>query len=398
MHLADVRIPLALRVADVPVGRDEYNPIKYQYVAKESPESTQTSGETTMSAQVVQQEKPAATVMKSPLPYWNVCIEWAKQIREGTSPLDIPPDCMKVLEERYAGDLFKREFNVLTMISWVYEVIRNSTEITDEKRGFYRIILADSFLEIIWDESIQPVEQIQIIQDPANSTDELKKVTIEQTLKQLSKGVEMNIFRYVNPATGKVEYMCDKKMCNESIVQFLEGNAADPINSLEANNETTGKIYGLIIPKISEAKFVLKTNDSPVSKGTRPEKGKECENVSNISGHKEQLMKIQEMITPLGYPRIIEPIINERETRVKADAAKIAKKKKDAEDAQPLEREAKKVREKLMKDSRKFQNVIKACALKNIVLRMVDKMERLERRKRYFYRPVAAIKSKHRLK
>jgi hypothetical protein len=284
------------------------------------------------------------------------------------------------------------------MISWVYEVIRNFAEFSDEQRNSYRIFLADIFLEIIWDESIQPVEQIQIIQDPANSTEELKRATVEQTLTQKSQKETINIFRYVNPVNGKVEYMCNRESCKESIVKFLEGDPTDPMNRVEANNQTTGKIYGLILPKITEGKFVLKTNDSPVSKGVRPEKGKECENVSNISGHKDQLLKIQGMMVALGYPKFIDPIVNEKEARVRIEAAKATKKKKDGDDLGPMEREIKKVREKLMKDSRKFQNVIKACSLKNIMLRMLDKMERSRNRLRYFYRPVAAIKSNHRLK
>jgi hypothetical protein len=77
---------------------------------------------------------------------------------------------------------------------------------------------------------------------------------------------------------------------------------------------------------------------------------------------------------------------------------KAVKKKKEDDGLSPIEHEKRKVREKLLKDMRKFQNVIKACALKNIILRMVDIMERRKKRLRYFYRPIAAIKTKHKLK
>ena len=169
----------------------------------------------------------------------------------------------------------------------------------------------------------------------------------------------------------------------------------------EANRETTGPIYGFLIPKLGTGKVVMKTNDSPVNKGKNPEKGKECENVSTMSGHKDQLRMMREMIAALGYPQFLltEAVLNEKEDRAKAKVAeKGGKKKKEEDGLSPMEREERKMQEKLFKDVRKFQNVIKACALKNIMLRMVDKLEREKERMRYFYRPILAIKTRHRLK
>jgi hypothetical protein len=105
------------------------------------------------------------------------------------------------------------------------------------------------------------------------------------------------------------------------------------------------------------------------------------------------------MIMGLGYPQFLlsDAILNEKEMRAK-DTVKAPKKKKEDDDLTPIEREQKKMREKLFKDTRKFQNAVKACALKNIILRMVDKMERQAKRLRYFYRPIATMKTKHKLK
>ena len=104
-------------------------------------------------------------------------------------------------------------------------------------------------------------------------------------------------------------------------------------------------------------------------------------------------------ITALGYPQFLlsDTVLNEKEGRAQ-EATKMPKKKKEDDGLSPIEHEKRKMREKLMKDVRKFQNVVKACALKNIILRMVDKMERQKNRLRYFYRPIAAIKTKHKLK
>jgi len=394
IRLADVRIPLALRVADVPVGRDEFTPIEVKYVSPgAAPVATKDSTQTDITATVVTAPTQAPSV-NTALPYWKSCVAWANQIKTGERILDIPPECMKNINARYKGELFKREFNVLTMISWMYENIHNSTEYTEENRVKYRTVLANIFLEIIWDESISPAEQLKIIETPANLTDELKAVITEQKMQQGSTSV----YRYIDAFTGKIEYICGKDKCSQAVVRLLDTDAADPLNKLEANRDTTGPIYGFIIPKIKEGKYVLKTNDRPVSKGVVPEKGKECENVSNFAGHKEQLQQIGEMLKTLGYPPflLVDTVLNEKELRVKGEAGKLEK-KDEAEVAQ-ANREMQRVKDKLIKDFRRFQNVIKACALKNIILRMLDKMESEAGRKRYFYRPIAAIKTKHKLK
>jgi len=202
------------------------------------------------------------------------------------------------------------------------------------------------------------------------------------------------IFRYVNSRNGGIEYMCGKEKCSQAEVRILEKDPLDPMNSLEANRDTTGRIYGFIIPKIKEGKFVLKTNDVSVNKGVIPNKGKECENVSTISGHKKQLVEIREILVGLGYPPFLltDSVLNEKDQREKPEEG--AKKKKGTERMT----EENKMKETLLKNTRKFQNVVKACSLKNIILRMLDRLERSKKRKRYFYRPIATIKSKHKLK
>jgi len=408
IRLADVRIPLALRVADVPIGWDEFTPIKVEYVTKDIGKGAETATKVATDAILSTESIPVKKAEVKPptvaaLAYWKACIAWAKQIREGERILDIPPECKKVLDERYTGDMYKREANVLAMISWMYEIILNGTgpEYAADKQVLYRTILADVFLEIIWDESITPLEQLEIVSDPANLSVELDRVTNEQILKKKIQGVDVNIFRYVNPRTGFIEYICGKDKCSQAVIDYLEKDKTDPVNLLEANRDTTGPIYGFIIPKLKEAKFILKTNDRPVNKGVAPEKGKECENVSTIAGHKDQLVAIRHLLDTLGYPPflLIDAVLNEKDQRVKVEAVKTVKKRKDEDEGVlPMEREMKKVKEKLFKDARKFQNVIKACALKNIILRMIDELERKAKRKRYFYRPIAAIKSRHKLK
>jgi hypothetical protein len=131
-----------------------------------------------------------------------------------------------------------------------------------------------------------------------------------------------------------------------------------------------------MVPKGKERAMVFKTSKPPVS-GTKPEKGGECEIVSTITYHIKMLKEIAEIMDGLGYKRLIlrDEVLDEKERR------KAQKKAGAAAVVNPL---------------RQFQNTIRACALKNLILRWLDKMERKkERGLRFFYRPLAALKSGH---
>jgi hypothetical protein len=273
---------------------------------------------------------------------------------------------------------------------------------------------------MVWDENLSKDEQQLILKEPR--TDLIKAAAVEQILQRGDK----EIFRSVSLATGKIEYTCGEEKCSEIIVRTLESDAKDPLNKLQANNLTSGNIYGFLIPKLKDARIVFKTNERPVSQGVQPEKGGECEIVSSIEGHKKGLRAIRSMIVDLGYPQFLldESVLNEKGTRAaedkkkKADVAASVYKEvytrlrntgvKESEAIKKATEARKKAIEKspdrlkleakLLLDTRKFQNVIKACALKNIILRLIDKLETKKGGKRYFYRPISAIKSNHRLK
>lgn len=420
LRLADVSIPLALRIADTIVRKDEYEsskiviqPVKVapQVIMKDEDED-QNGMETKEPVAVVEHVVKKSTT----LAFWTECVKWAASIRDGTSELDIPPELLKILHGRYSLDQYKHQYNYLVMISWMVESIKG----LGANEELYRTTLGDVLLEIIWDETLMKDEQQLILKEPR--TDDIKNVAAEQIVVRGEK----EIFRFVSLTTGKVEYMCDSERCSEIVVRTLESDASDPLNKLQANNKTAGNIYGFLIPKLKDARLVFKTNERPVSQGVQPEKGGECEIVSSIEGHKKALRAIRDMIVALGYPHFLldESILNEKGTRAAEDKKKKADvgasvykevyttlKREGASDAaavtaataarkKAVEKspERLKLEAKLLLDSRKFQNVIKACALKNIILRLIDKLEGKKSGKRYFYRPVSAIKSNHRLK
>jgi hypothetical protein len=384
IRLADVRIPLALRVASVPVRRDTFSPGKITYAAP-TVKAPVVDGLTRPDAPVARVQEDTAII------YWNVCVKWSKEIISKTSVLDIPEDVISAIDRRYSGDKYKREFNILSMISWMYEHIKNSGLYSAVNETLYLKTLSEVFLEIIWDESLSYKEQLKVL--TAERTPEAIAVSVEQLVKKGST----EAFRYVNTDNGVIQYQCGEQPCSEAVVRLFEVDKMDPYNLLQVNKNTTGPIYGFILPKLKESKFVLKTSDRVVDPGQPLEKGKECENISTISDHKTQLRQIRTMIMALGYPEFLinDLVLNEKEERKKV----VKKMKKEDEVMSTGEREVVKMKIKLVDSFRKFQNVIKACALKNIILRMVDKLEKGRATgKRYFYRPISAIKSKHKLK
>jgi hypothetical protein len=388
IQLVDLRIPLALRVADILVRKDEYEPAKITIVREEEVVATNA-------------EAPKSTVKSNTsILYWNACLSWANKIITSTSELDIPEEIQTAVQRHFAGDTYKREMNVISMFSWMYENISRSPDIPEERRPIFLNTLATVLLETIWDESLTYAEQLNLFNE--HKTVEVDTIGAEQILKNGST----QVFRYVNPASGIVEYMCEKGKCSEAVTRLFESDKTNPLNTLQANRNTTGPIYGFIIPKLKTGRLVFKTNDRPVDPGITPEKGSECESISTIQGHKEQLAAIGVMIKALGYPPflLIDSVLYEKDERKKEKDATAATKKKKAKgeaagdsDMTAAQLRNMKTRTRIISDIRKFQNVQKACALKNIILRFIDILEKKAGRKRYFYRPISTIKSKHRL-
>jgi hypothetical protein len=397
IHLADYRIPLALRVASVPVRKDEYTPTPIvikksgppvkQDIEQAPQEGQQDEAPQDVVAQEVQEEAPKDTGVE----FWKACKTWSETIRNGTSSLDIPPDILDIIEKRYNKDELIRVYNYISMVSWTIEYIQKVEE--EASKVQYAKTFSEIFLELIWDEFISVKEQLEIMKEDKSDVS-LKHVFEEQFITK----EKTEVYRYINLTNGVIEYQCGNERCSQIISNLFDKDPSNPVNVVQANIATAGNIYGFIVPKIKDLRLVFKTNDRPVDPGKIPEKGGECEIVSGMEIHKKQLRMIRAMITALGYPELSlsDVVLDEKGERKKKEVEKKRKPKDKEEDKlTPAEKEFIKLKLKLKLDERKFQNVIKACALKNIMLRFVDKMERLKAGKRYFYRPISSIKAKH---
>jgi hypothetical protein len=394
-YLADIRAPLALRVADVPVKRDSFVPLKIQTERVEpgAPAAVAVAATAGPAAAAVEAAPAATDALRQ---FWAAIKQWAVELAAGSAIQEnIPPACCEGIDARFSGDERTRERERLIMVNWMYEHIVSSETYTEEQKRSYLRGLSDALLEFVWDESMQPMEQKALLE----SGDETAlSVGREQTMKRGAT----TVFRYVDAVTGVMRYICGEKECFESVARDFDRDPADPLNKLKADRTTTGRTYGFMVPKAKEGRLVFKTNDSPSEPGKPPEKGKECTIVSTISYHITDLKAIALLLEYEGYPKLIltEDVLDEKARRRKEkEEAKLAGRK-----LPPVVVEHKVCgsREPNAKGTRSFENSTRACALKDIVLRWLDAMIRNKGDpagggggRRYFYRPIAAAKTKH---
>jgi hypothetical protein len=393
-YLSDVRIPLALRVAEVPVKRDSYAPTQIKVAPLPKAEMAE--------APVQEGEVQEAPKEGTLIAYWRSIKEWAIAIAAGKADLkDIPFAVQKAISERYVGDAQWRENDQLIVVNWLFEHIKSSTVYNEDKKKEYLMALSSSLLEMVWDESIRPNEQLELLL----AKDPLAKISASEQI--VTKG-DRSAVRIIDITTDTLKYYCGAEPCIESVSRIFETNPDDPLNKLQANIQTSAGIYGFIVPKGKEGRLVFKTNERPVQPGTKPEKGGECSIVSTIAFHVRMLKDISDLMAAEGYPRLIltEEYLDER-VRIKAakkaakeaeEAAKKAGRKYEPGPAEPPEpvREGEFAKKgKQLFKTRQFENAIRACALKDIILRWLEYLQRKKDGKRFFFRPVAALKTGH---
>jgi len=396
-YLGDVRIPLALRVAEVPVKRDSYAPtqIKVAPLAKAAPaEVVEAPIEAAEAAPGPSEEGPLPAQPKEGtlMAYWRSIKEWAIAISTGKADLkDVPLAVQKAISERYVGDTQSRENDQLIMVNWLYEHIQSSATYPEDKKKEYLIALSSALLEMVWDESIRPNEQLELLQ----LKDSLALISASEQV--VTKG-DRSAVRIMDITSDTLKYYCEGQQCIETVSRIFEMNPDDPLNKLQANIETAGAIYGFIVPKGKEGRLVFKTNERPVQPGTKPEKGGECSIVSTIAFHIRMLKDIGVLMAAEGYPKLIltEEYLDEKERiKVAKKAAKDAGRKYEPGAAEPIRVGEFARKGKQPFKTRQFENAIRACALKDIILRWIDYLQRKKGGKRFFFRPVAALKTGH---
>lgn len=272
---------------------------------------------------------------------WSAFGAWASLISSGTAPMDIPPEIKSSLEKRFTSKTeFEQELQHFYGVPWIYEFVKGNDT--------WRKGLAEVLLQVVWDELLTLKEQKEF-----SKTELGKRIGSEQYMVRGQK----EVFRYIEAKTGEIKYLCGDGVCDIPVAKFFDTDATDPLNKFSANVKTMGPLYGFLIPNVKIGYLTFKTTDKPSAEGKAPPKGGACDIITQISFHLTNLVSLGDILAANGLPRM----------------------------GFTLEE---------FKGPRKFQNSVRACSIKNIILRWMDFMK--VGGKRWFLRPIAAYKSNHR--
>jgi hypothetical protein len=222
----------------------------------------------------------------------------------------------------------------------------------------YRTILGTVLLEYVWDMCLTFQEQLQLCKMPDEIINDVAKEQI------LASG---KYYRYMSlQPPYKLKYWCGDKQCGDALSNVLDKDSKDVYAKLEANIETTGPIYGFIVPR-EGGYLTFKTNEKIAALGVAPGDGEECKIIQKVSHHLTMLYKIGEILVSQGFPDFDL-------------TTSVLYKKKVVKGAEEIE-------------SRQVESAIRYCALKEIILRWMDISKVAN--KRWFYRPISSAKTKH---
>jgi len=334
LKLLDLEIPLALRSADYPIKQDHFRPIKEEKLITRDIEPVE-SMESKTSLEI----------------FWNEISTWAASIQQGTAGAKVPENVLKAINTKFSNntnvlnDIKER----LEMISWIYYSMHDNDN--------YRAILSYVFLEFVWDYCLTFSEQIELSKKKENAI--IQKVAEEQILKN-------NVFRYVTTQPPyNIIYWCDTKMCPENIVKQYESDTSDKYLQVKANTTTTGKLYGILIPKKGSAVFSFKLigiegKSTLTDESIKSKLGAECKGMTHKQSKLNILYNIGNTLRESGLPEFHLNIKGLVETKGRVPS-----------------------------------NTNAYCSLIEFMLRWMDikKVKGL----RWFYRPISTYKSGHML-
>jgi hypothetical protein len=317
---ADLTIPLAIRIANFPIKRDAYTAVEY-----EMPEITE-------------EETGRIDTFETIDTIWAAVSDWCYELStsdEYTPPpdelnqriVDIAQDNLEVVEK------YK---NMLEMIDWFHiSYVKSSNK---NQEAFRKAVLY-----YFWDKWFTLTEQKYLVYSSDLDVNEC----VENGEYQLGR---VKIIRFVNPKNNMIEYMCEGgEPCGNAYIDAVTEDRDEPMRKLKANNTTTGQLYGFVVPKKNE--FVFKTAE-PVILGAKAPRGKECANVSNMSGHYKQLYEIGEILKVAGLGDFD-------------------------------------LRASVVQVTRKIRNSIRACTLLELILRYMDLCK--VQNKKWIYRPLESV-------
>jgi hypothetical protein len=347
LTMKDLRIPIAVRSAQIPVRQDSYSPEFFEAMAEQAVAAVAAAPE---EVAVVAVQTSSATI-KEVLAAWT---NWTEEL--GSSAAPIPPSIIAWTAQDPA-EAGKREER-RKMLSWFAQSLRQ-TEPTGRLGPEKQAVLTKIMMDYLFDEEFSDADRAQIYKDK-----ELRPQGYTIAPEQFLREGRTEVYVYVDITNGKLVYMCEEAICKKSVSDLFEGKALDdseeakrarnPAYGVKTNTTTTGSPYGFMVAKRG-IEYVFKSN-SPPPVGGKVTKGQECANVSTISDHRIKVVMLG---------------------RILLDAT-----------GSNLDLTSHK-----MIEERKVNNSNQMCTLMDITLRYMDAMK--IQGKRWFFRPVASVMTGH---
>jgi hypothetical protein len=346
IRIPDLRIPMAIRAAEYPVKRDSY---EFEKVAPPKIEAGLTT--------VGQVDVGKLTQL------WSLMMKWCLELAVPNKTGAMPPLLEGLLRKRYeySSDKLRRVMEELSMITYLYNNIKTNTELL--------MTYKDVVMYFLWDEYLTNDEQFALFKQlraDSSAAAIMDPVWAEQ---KLTWGTDVG-FRLIQRFSAKFDYYSYDATKNDFVPvvseRMIQGFERDnPVTGLRANRNTCGYLYGTL--NVKRGDFVFKTNtpvapnDEDPALEDKGKKGRECAGSSASKYHKDKLYEIgakagedSALRTDLG----LNAAVIERGPRA------------------------------LPKTN---SNMI--CALTDLALRILD--AKAVDRKRWFFRPVATLKTGH---
>ena len=258
----DKNLPSALRIADLPIKRDNYIPKEIDITSVPTPEQEAVAAEGEIGRPV------PGIVAKAEV--WSALRTWIENLANKRVST-IVPTVENAIERATEGnkELFKIMIDRLQVIVYFFSL-----------EGLDFSAAKEICLEFVWDKFLGRAEQIKTLQ------------VEDETMKKIGKYIllrsgSIKAMRFLNNETGILDYVCeDMKPCSLAIREAFESDKTEEVKKLVADKTHTGALYGFLSAKRGQQ--VFKTQ-APHPTGGKPDRGQEC---SYDSAPKEKIERL----------------------------------------------------------------------------------------------------------
>jgi hypothetical protein len=348
----DLAIPMALRVAKIPVRRDHFTPAlrpieDIEVIEEGIREGARAEGEGEGEDERARREVAEVSAERRTeqiIGTWNGIVQWCSALAESAEGVRIPDAVYDRIQMISNGneEVAAKLRQILEMVAWFHRAYHVSTRQRPEQ---FRLAL----LEYFWDHWYELEDQRLLVQAGGAGAMDM----IGESVYRLGR---VNIQRYVNPKDGSLMYVCEGgEPCSKAYVDAVERDKTDdPMKRIDLTPRRTGRIYGFMVPK--NGTMVFKTNEPIATPDAKPGRGAECAIVSNMTEHLKKLYALGELLAGAGMTDF-------------------------------------QLNETYLLSKQRVVHANRACCLLELVLRYMDKIVLGE--KHWFYRAVPAYYTGH---